>query len=50
MVAQGLIKAEDMQLMTLVDDVDAVVAAILDFLRGTRFAPSAEEERLLRQL
>ena len=50
MVAEGLIKAEDMQLMTLVDDADAVVAAILDFYEGREFAPSAEEERLLRQL
>ena len=39
MVAQGLIKAEDMQLMTLVDDADAVVAAILDFYAGREFAP-----------
>ena len=50
MVAQGLVAAEDMKLMTLVDDADAVVAAILDFYAGREFAPSAEEERLLRQL
>ena len=50
MVAQGLVAAEDMKLMTLVDDADAVVAAILDFYEGREFAPSAEEERLLRQL
>lgn len=50
MVAQGLVAAEDMKLMTLVDDADAVVAAILDFYEGREFAPSAEEEKLLRQL
>ena len=50
MVAQGLVAAEDMKLMTLVDDADAVIAAILDFYEGREFAPSAEEERLLRQL
>ena len=50
MVTGGLIKAEDMRLMTLVDDADAVIAAILDFYEGRAFAPSAEEEKLLRQL
>ena len=50
MVAQGLIKAEDMRLITLVDDADAVIAAILDFYEGRAFAPSAEEEKLLRHL
>ena len=50
MVTGGLIKAEDMRLMTLVDDTDAVIAAILDFYEGREFAPSAEEEKLLRQL
>ena len=50
MVTGGLIKAEDMRLMTLVDDADAVIAAILDFYEGRAFAPSAEEEKLLRHL
>ena len=50
MVTGSLIKAEDMRLITLVDDADAVIAAILDFYEGRAFAPSAEEEKLLRHL
>ena len=50
MVAQGLIKPEDMALVSLVDDTEAVIQVIRDFYANREFAPSAEEEQLLRPL
>ncbi|MDO4643766.1 MAG: TIGR00730 family Rossman fold protein [Cardiobacteriaceae bacterium] len=50
MVAQGLVAAEDMKLMTLVDDTDDVINAIKSFYAERDFAPNEEEERLLRHL
>lgn len=50
MVAGGLITAEDMALVSLVDDTEAVIQIIRDFYADREFAPSAEEEHLLRHL
>ena len=50
MVAQGLVTKEDMRLVSLVDDADAVIQVIRDFYKGREFAPSEEEEALLRRL
>ena len=50
MVAGGLITAEDMALVSLVDDTEAVIQVIRDFYADREFAPSAEEEHLLRHL
>ena len=50
MVGQGLIKPEDMSLVSLVDDTEAVIQVIRDFYQGREFAPSEEEEQLLRHL
>ena len=47
---QGLITAEDMALVSLVDDTEAVIQVIRDFYADREFAPSAEEEHLLRHL
>ncbi len=48
LVGDGMIDAQDLHLMTLVDDSDAVVAAIFDFYEARGFAQTAaEREQLL---
>jgi uncharacterized protein (TIGR00730 family) len=48
LVAQGMIAADDLSLMKLVDDSDAVVDAIFDFYEKRGFASTAaEREQLL---
>jgi uncharacterized protein (TIGR00730 family) len=48
LVGEGMIDAKDLDLMTLVDDSDAVVAAIFDFYEARGFAQTAaEREQLL---
>jgi hypothetical protein len=48
LVGDGMIDAQDLDLMTLVDDSDAVVAAIFDFYEARGFAQTAaEREQLL---
>jgi uncharacterized protein (TIGR00730 family) len=48
LVANGMIAAEDMKLMTVVDDSEAVVNAIFDFYEAKGFdASAAERERVL---
>lgn len=48
LAAQGMINPEDLKLMQLVDDSDAVVNAIFDFYEAKGFATSAaEREQLL---
>jgi hypothetical protein len=48
MLGEGMISPEDMDLMTLVDDEEAVVNAIFDFYERRGFAPtSVEREQLL---
>lgn len=48
LVGDGMIDAKDLDLMTLVDDSDAVVAAIFDFYEARGFAQTAaEREQLL---
>ncbi len=48
LVANGMIGAEDMKLMTVVDDSDAVVNAIFDFYEAKGFDGSAaDRERVL---
>lgn len=48
LVADGMIDAKDLDLMKLVDDSDAVVAAIFDFYEARGFAQTAaEREQLL---
>lgn len=43
LVAEGMIKEEDLQLMTVVDDADAVLAAIEAFYKDRPYAPTPEE-------
>jgi uncharacterized protein (TIGR00730 family) len=50
LVAQGMIDADDLKLMTLVDDADAVVDAIFDFYDSRGFAQSADEREQLLYL
>jgi uncharacterized protein (TIGR00730 family) len=50
LVARGLIGADDIDLMTLVDDDDAVVDAIFDFYEARGFAQSATERELMLYL
>ncbi len=50
LVAQGMIDADDLKLMTLVDDPDAVVDAIFDFYDSRGFAQSADEREQLLYL
>jgi predicted Rossmann-fold nucleotide-binding protein len=48
LVVNGMIGAEDMKLMTVVDDSDAVVNAIFDFYEAKGFDGSAaDRERVL---
>ncbi|MFN3565347.1 MAG: TIGR00730 family Rossman fold protein [Burkholderiaceae bacterium] len=48
LVGEGMIDAKDLDLMKLVDDSDAVVAAIFDFYEARGFAQTAaEREQLL---
>ncbi|MEW5879193.1 MAG: TIGR00730 family Rossman fold protein [Pseudomonadota bacterium] len=48
LVGEGMIDAKDLNLMKLVDDSDAVVAAIFDFYEARGFAQTAaEREQLL---
>jgi uncharacterized protein (TIGR00730 family) len=48
LVAQGMVSAEDMKFMTVVDDSDAVVNAIFDFYEAKGFDGSAaERDRVL---
>jgi uncharacterized protein (TIGR00730 family) len=48
LVGNGMIGADDMKLMTVVDDSDAVVNAIFDFYEAKGFdASAAERERVL---
>jgi uncharacterized protein (TIGR00730 family) len=50
LVARGMIAAADIELMTLVDDDDAVVDAIFDFYEARGFAQSATERELMLYL
>lgn len=50
LVERGMIGAADIDLMTLVDDDDAVVDAIFDFYEARGFALSATERELLLYL
>ncbi|MGC8466822.1 MAG: TIGR00730 family Rossman fold protein [Acidithiobacillus sp.] len=50
MLAAGTIHAEDLDLVTVIDDADAVVAAIFDHYEKRGFAPSAAEAEALLNL
>ncbi len=50
LVARGMIAAADIELMTLVDEDDAVVDAIFDFYEARGFAQSATERELMLYL
>jgi uncharacterized protein (TIGR00730 family) len=48
LVAEGMIAASDLKLLTVLDDSDAVVDAIFDFYESKGFeATAAEREKLL---
>jgi len=50
LVARDMIDPDDLDLMTLIDDDDAVVDAIFDFYEARGFAPSATERELFLYL
>jgi len=50
LVARGMIDPGDLDLMTLIDDDDAIVDAIFDFYEARGFAQSATERELLLYL
>lgn len=50
LVAEGTISPEDMDLMTVVDDADAVMTAIEQFYEGRSYAPNVAEIERLRNL
>ncbi|MGC9457535.1 MAG: TIGR00730 family Rossman fold protein [Halothiobacillaceae bacterium] len=50
MVPFGTINADDLKLMTLLDDSRAVVDAIFAFYQNRALTPSAEEQRKLQEL
>lgn len=50
LVREKTIGAEDMELFTVVDTVDAVLEAIFDYYEGRSFEPSAEEREILLHL
>jgi uncharacterized protein (TIGR00730 family) len=48
LVGEGMINAEDMQLMQLIEEPEAIVEAIFKFYEGRGFAPTrAEREKML---
>ncbi len=50
LVAEGTIHADDLDLITLVDDADSVVTTIENFYQGRDYRPTPEETHRLRNL
>ncbi|MBV7433697.1 TIGR00730 family Rossman fold protein [Cardiobacteriaceae bacterium TAE3-ERU3] len=50
LVAEGTIHPDDLNLFSVVDDADAVVAAIEKFYQGRSYSPTTEELEKLRRL
>ena len=50
LVGEGMIAPEDMQLMQLIDEPDAIVEAIFEFYEGRGFQPTHEERQKMLNL
>jgi uncharacterized protein (TIGR00730 family) len=50
LVGEGMIAAEDMDLMQVIDDPDAIVEAIFTFYEGRGFQPTREERQRMLNL
>lgn len=50
LVAQGMVAADDLKLLSIIDDPNDIVQAIFDHYEDRNFEPSDEEQEILSQL